>query len=534
MPLQFRRGNNTDRLTITPAAGEPIYTTTTNLLYVGDGVTVGGVLLQSPMPNTATFATLTTTDLTITGSVTGITTASIAGLSTVGYTGQYADLAGAPTIPGSFDLSTVTNQALFSSSTVAFANISVSAGIRADDAISAGGMVLDESGLANIQTSNTQTPALIVSNTTAGLLPRAVVRGAGQNMPGGTTATQAFAQVVLESTRGTMSAPTATQSGDTLGIVHFGGYDGANWLSNQSRDGISQSAPGTIGFTAAETYANNGSITTAAGANFFVRSQPAGVAMTLTSRTVWFGNTWTAGSTATTTPPQLNVAIGQNSVANVTQTPATAGTFGTGSGRTVVAYFGSVDLRYGVTDQVSGADNAGVTATNFINFVTGRRSAFPGRRDALLSGDTIMQIRASAQTAANGVGNGSIVGNLGYTMVENSGASARGTRFTVQTVNTGTTTLSSRIAADDRLTVISADTVRITDKSGSFTALSVTTATATFTAIPVMPTFTVAGKPLTGAVGQMICISDSTPGGMMAYYDTTNNRWSYVHDNSAV
>ena len=41
-----------------------------------------------------------------------------------------------------------------------------------------------------------------------------------------------------------------------------------------------------------------------------------------------------------------------------------------------------------------------------------------------------------------------------------------------------------------------------------------------------------------GTVGQQICISDSggggNPDGMMAFWDTTNTRWSYIHDNSAV
>ena len=42
MALQIRRGTDAERLTITPAEGELIYTTDTKLLYVGDGTTVGG------------------------------------------------------------------------------------------------------------------------------------------------------------------------------------------------------------------------------------------------------------------------------------------------------------------------------------------------------------------------------------------------------------------------------------------------------------------------------------------------------------
>ena len=42
MALQIRRGTDAERLTITPAEGELIYTTDTKLLYVGDGSTAGG------------------------------------------------------------------------------------------------------------------------------------------------------------------------------------------------------------------------------------------------------------------------------------------------------------------------------------------------------------------------------------------------------------------------------------------------------------------------------------------------------------
>lgn len=43
MPLQVRRGTNAQRTAVTPVAGEPVFTTDTKQLYVGDGTTVGGV-----------------------------------------------------------------------------------------------------------------------------------------------------------------------------------------------------------------------------------------------------------------------------------------------------------------------------------------------------------------------------------------------------------------------------------------------------------------------------------------------------------
>lgn len=45
MPLQIRRGLAADLSSVTPAEGEPLYTTDTKRLYLGDGTTAGGVLI---------------------------------------------------------------------------------------------------------------------------------------------------------------------------------------------------------------------------------------------------------------------------------------------------------------------------------------------------------------------------------------------------------------------------------------------------------------------------------------------------------
>jgi hypothetical protein len=63
MPLQLRRGSNTARETTVFAAGEPVWTTDTTQLYVGDGVTPGGVLVAgggSASTNTFVNATIDT------------------------------------------------------------------------------------------------------------------------------------------------------------------------------------------------------------------------------------------------------------------------------------------------------------------------------------------------------------------------------------------------------------------------------------------------------------------------------------------
>jgi hypothetical protein len=47
MALQFRRGLDADRTSITPLPGEPLWITDTPALYIGDGATAGGVLITS-------------------------------------------------------------------------------------------------------------------------------------------------------------------------------------------------------------------------------------------------------------------------------------------------------------------------------------------------------------------------------------------------------------------------------------------------------------------------------------------------------
>ena len=47
MSLRLRRGTDGERLAITPEAGELIFTTDTNTVYVGDGSTPGGIIVSA-------------------------------------------------------------------------------------------------------------------------------------------------------------------------------------------------------------------------------------------------------------------------------------------------------------------------------------------------------------------------------------------------------------------------------------------------------------------------------------------------------
>lgn len=135
MAFKIRRGTNAERLTITPAQGELIFTTDTKKLYVGDGSTVGGVavieglastnyvdtaidnLINGSIPALDTlkeladalgsdpnFASNLTTALAGKADLTYVQTidtnkANISSLSTVATSGNYNDLTNKPTIP---------------------------------------------------------------------------------------------------------------------------------------------------------------------------------------------------------------------------------------------------------------------------------------------------------------------------------------------------------------------------------------------------------------------------------------------------
>lgn len=82
MALKLRRGTDSGRSGFIPAQGELIYTTDTKLVYVGDGITVGGVgvggggagggittIIQDPAPQLGGNLDLNTHSITGTGSI---------------------------------------------------------------------------------------------------------------------------------------------------------------------------------------------------------------------------------------------------------------------------------------------------------------------------------------------------------------------------------------------------------------------------------------------------------------------------------
>jgi hypothetical protein len=128
--------------------------------------------------------------------------------------------------------------------------------------------------------------------------------------------------------------------------------------------------------------------------------------------------------------------------------------------------------------------------------------------------------------------------NITAYATENWSGTANGTGFNFSAIKTGTLTSVELIKATATGTVFKADSYTFQDSS-STTLATVTATAATFTQPVGFPVKTAAQwNAITGSVGQQVCVSDSAggsnPNGMMAFWDTTNNRWSYIHDNGAV
>jgi hypothetical protein len=432
-------------------------------LTAGSGISVSTSTGAVTVSNTGVLALTGTAALGVSASTGSITLTNLGVTSlTAGTNTNISASTGSVTIwtnaATPFDISTWTNQRLFTTSTVQFSGMSLSTGTEVDQVVSAGGYPLDGNGQALISQGSTQSVAIIASNYTAGIRPEIRIRGYGQNMPGGTASTTPSAGLLLDGARGTPAAPTATQNGDTLGALSFGGYDGANWLTNNGTGGPNGFAPGQQFYLATENWANNGSTTTNAGTRLLMRVQPQGVWANATSRQYFMLQSWTAGSTATLSPPILNMTWGSGLDSAPILTPSSGfGSFGTGYGRTNFEMINSSVRIFGVTQTDSAPDNITLLGTNVLNFNGSRRSATSGRRDVLLRDDPIGLLSWQVQTANNGAGTGNNAGTSGLYMMETSSSTARGTYFLVNTTNSGTTTQSQRLRLDNLTNTYSSD-----------------------------------------------------------------------------
>jgi hypothetical protein len=179
MSLRIRRGTDAQRQGITFDLGEPVWTTDTQKLYVGDGITAGGnnILAQSAGAGMTWNATTQKFDVTGGGGITAIV--------------QDTN----PTLGG--------NLALSGYNITGAGNISITGTIGTNGSVNSSGLVV--SGTSSLSLSSSNLNTIYINGITTGL--------------NGGTPTAVFA-----SSKGTLSSPAITGPGDQLFVFSFRGF----------------------------------------------------------------------------------------------------------------------------------------------------------------------------------------------------------------------------------------------------------------------------------------------------------------------
>lgn len=173
-----------------------------------------------------------------------------------------------------------------------------------------------------------------------------------------------------------------------------------------------------------------------------------------------------------------------------------------------------------------------------VNFSTfrGNGSSFTPTQQ----GDNIGEFKfnGNAYTGSNpGVPMGPCA-NIGAYATENWTSTANGAGFYFRAVKPGT--LDSVDVINGNASILNFNSSQVFINDENYNPRVIVDSTKAKFNLPVeFPVDTAANwNTVTGSIGQQVCVSDSAsgsnPNGMMAFWDTTHSRWSYVHDNSAV
>ena len=126
---------------------------------------------------------------------------------------------------------------------------------------------------------------------------------------------------------------------------------------------------------------------------------------------------------------------------------STAPTLIHANGTSTFTGYGSIDFQllnaknyiFGVPAEDTAPDNTTLTATNYINFVTGRRSGASARRNAVQANDTLGGLTFYGQTGSSSTSIGTQGAYITARALDTFTGSAQGSRISIGTANSGTT-----------------------------------------------------------------------------------------------
>lgn len=197
----------------------------------------------------------------------------------------------------------------------------------------------------------------------------------------------------------------------------------------------------------------------------------------------------------------------------------------------------SVGGRQSLSLNSASTNGSAFSTLNFGNFRYDNTNYSPTQ-----SGDVLGEYKFNGNSNSGGSPGvpGGPGGNITVSATENWTNTANGTTVNFFAIKAGTLNSYNVFRADPTAASFTSDSFTFATANASPTNLATINQTAATFTVPVsFPVYTAAAaNAITGSVGMQICISNSAggsnPNGMMAFWDTTNSRWSYIHDNSAV
>ena len=306
-------------------------------------------------------------------------------------------------------------------------------------------------------------------------------------------------RMIFERARGTTASPSALQSGDYIYSVDANGYTSTGWISD-----LVSGTPSFFGFQTSENWVS----TTNVGTTFSVATMPSATTFTGGASTI---------ATVVSNPQFLqlrgdNFSIGRAKTSGFTATGCSL------SGTTLT--IGTVTSGSVAVGQIIQSSTPSITNTTYI--VSGSGSTW-----------TINQ-SSGTQSGLTITGYAGYIAGLGASSVD----TLADLRLITNNIKSSTGTTQITTSASAATLALRGDTISLKDAGGT-DQLVLSSSSATFTQPVSFPVKTATQwNAITGSVGQQVCVSDSgggsNPNGMMAFWDTTNTRWSYIHDNSAV
>ena len=367
----------------------------------------------------------------------------------------------------------------------------------------------------------------------------------------------------VEKANGTASSPTGLTSGTQLWESHSTGYVGGSnsgWIGDKVSN-----VPAVIRTVASENWDDGLNKT---GARFQVILQPPSTPLTTTSNLVVL-NAGTDSINYNSDSHYFNTKTGSNvmslglSNSNVNSDVVT---FSSASGNNSI-YIDNANKSINMNNAGTGLLQLG--DVNIAQMGSTFQSVYaPGfKYTGLMStstqqGGSYFEISSRWKTAStdtdfstplNGWGLGQFgfsansgtdnasqkpAGGIAIKATENWDATHYGSRFVMSANILGNGGQREVLSFSPESAIFSSDSHTLRSSSGT-TFVEIDNNTAKFNRPVQLPSYTAtAANAITGAVGQMIAITNSSggsnPNGMIAFWDTSNSRWSYIHDNSAI